>query len=153
MDFIAENRESPFFLYLAHWEPHSPNAREERIRYFAKKLGVYQEDHEFSISREYNPDEYDQLRRLSTEYDRAIYAAMIEQLDISTGRVMAALEKAGLVENTMVIFTSTTAARLGIPPTPPSSGKGNLLRGRDTHAFRRSLAESHQAGFKKRHTD
>lgn len=131
VEFIAANRESPFFLYLAHWEPHAPNvAREERIRYFAEKLGIYREDHEFSISREYNPDEYDRLSRLSEEYDRAIYAAMIEQLDISTGRVMAALEQAGLVENTMVIFTSDNGGTSrNTSNAPLRAGKGTFYEG------------------------
>jgi len=131
VNFIAENRDTPFFLYLSHWEPHSPNvAREERIRYFAEKLGVYQEDHDFSISRDYTPDEYDRLRRLSKDYDRAIYAAMIEQLDISTGRVLAALEKAGLVENTMVIFTSDNGGTSRHTCNLPlRAGKGTFYEG------------------------
>lgn len=131
VDFISANREQPFFLFLSHWEPHSPNvAREERIRHFAEKAGIYQDDHDFTISREYNPREYDHLRRLSGEYDRAIYAAMIEQLDISTGRVLDALEEMQLAENTLVIFTSDNGgASRHTCNYPLRAGKGTFYEG------------------------
>ena len=35
-----------------------------------------------------------------------VYSGMIEALDRSIGRVMDALEKNGLTENTLIIFTS-----------------------------------------------
>ena len=131
IDFIKENQDNPFFLFLAHWEPHGPNvAREERIRYFAEKAGIYRQDHEFSISREYNKQEYAKLRLLSEDYDRAIYAAMIEQLDISTGRVLEALEAASLTDNTMVIFASDNG---GVSRNtcnyPLRAGKGTFYEG------------------------
>lgn len=38
LDFIEENKENPFFLYLSHWEVHTPiKARKERIEYFERK--------------------------------------------------------------------------------------------------------------------
>ena len=40
----------------------------------------------------------------------AAYAAMISDLDGYVGRVMSALEKAGVVDNTLVIFTSDNGA-------------------------------------------
>ncbi len=131
IDFIADNQENPFFLFLSHWEPHSPNvAREERIRHFAEKAGIYQEDHDFTISRDYNRQEYEKLRRLSKDYDRAIYAAMIEQLDISTGRVLDALEEANLVENTLVIFTSDNGGTSRHTCNYPlKAGKGTFYEG------------------------
>lgn len=131
IDFIFDNRETPFFLYLSHWEPHSPNvAREERIRYFAEKAGIYEDDHDFTISLDYDPSEYDKLRRLSKGYDRAIYAAMIEQLDISTGRVLDALEEANLADNTLVIFTSDNGGASRYTCNYPlRAGKGTFYEG------------------------
>lgn len=131
VDFISANREQPFFLYLSHWEPHSPNvAREDRIRHFAEKAGIYQDDHDFTISLDYDRGEYERLRRLSEGYDRAIYAAMIEQLDISTGRILDALEETQLAENTLVIFTSDNG---GVSRQtcnhPLRAGKGTFYEG------------------------
>lgn len=38
LNFIEENKDNPFFLYLSHWEVHTPiKAREERYRIFQKE--------------------------------------------------------------------------------------------------------------------
>ncbi len=108
IDFIHENRDKPFFLYLAHWEPHTPlAARPERIEYFRKKFEKMGAD----------------------EVDPA-YAAMIEQLDISTGRITALLKALGLEHNTMVIFTSDNGGLHRIPNNYPlRANKGSFYEG------------------------
>ncbi len=74
--FIADNKDHPFFLYLAHNNPHVPLvARPELI---AKHKDAF------------NP----------------VYAAMIETLDDAVGRLLAKLDALGLRENTLVVFTS-----------------------------------------------
>jgi len=76
---IEANKNRPFFLYLAHWAPHTP-------------LQATKED-------------YDALAHIDDHIERT-YAAMIRALDRGIGRVLAALEENGLEENTLVIFTS-----------------------------------------------
>jgi uncharacterized sulfatase len=76
---IEANRERPFFLYLAHWAPHTP-LQATRADYEALS---HIEDHTLRV-----------------------YAAMIRALDRGVGRVLAALEENGLSENTLVFFTS-----------------------------------------------
>ena len=76
---VETNRHHPFFLYLAHWAPHTP-LQASRADYEAF---AHIEDHRARV-----------------------YAAMIHALDRSVGRVMAALRDNGLEENTLVIFTS-----------------------------------------------
>jgi len=74
--FIDENRGRPFFLYLAHNNPHVPlRARQELVE---KNRGAF------------NPT----------------YAAMIETLDDSVGRILAKLDALGLGDRTIVVFTS-----------------------------------------------
>ena len=70
----------PFFLYFASLAPHAP--------YQAKKS--------------------DEARYADTIKDptRRTYAAMITSLDDQVGRIVAALEKRGLRENTLIIFSS-----------------------------------------------
>jgi arylsulfatase A len=83
IDFIEKNKEKPFFLYLANWAVHCPFDADPAIinKYLAKER--------------------------SDGYPcNAIYAAMIEQMDKSIGRVMDKLSSAGLSENTIVIFYS-----------------------------------------------
>jgi uncharacterized sulfatase len=87
---IAANRNRPFFLYLAHWGPHTP-------------LQALRAD-------------YDALSGIS-DHRLRVYAAMVRAVDRSVGRVMAALAEHGLAENTLVFFTSDNggANYIGLP--------------------------------------
>ena len=87
---IEANRDRPFFLYLAHYAPHTP-LQAPRERFDATTTGG--------------------------PHRKRVYAAMIESLDRGVGRVMAALEGEGLEENTLVIFTSDNggAGYIGLP--------------------------------------
>ena len=76
---IENNRDRPFFLYLAYWAPHTP-------------LQALRKD-------------YDALAHIADHTER-VYAAMIRALDREVGRVLGALEAQGLADNTVVIFTS-----------------------------------------------
>jgi arylsulfatase A-like enzyme len=87
---IETNRNQPFFLYLAHWAPHSP-------------LQALKSD-------------YDSLPHIENHTER-VYAAMIKALDRGVGQVTDALRDNGLEDNTIVIFTSDNggAHYLGLP--------------------------------------
>ena len=87
---IEQNRHRPFFLYLAHWAPHTP-------------LQALKAD-------------YDALTHIENHRLR-VYAAMIRSLDRSVGRVLAALKAQGLEDNTLVIFSSDNggANYIGLP--------------------------------------
>jgi uncharacterized sulfatase len=87
---IEANRNRPFFLYLAHWAPHTP-------------LQATAED-------------YAALDHIESHRLR-VYAAMIRALDRGVGRVLDALRENGLEENTLVLFTSDNggAHYIGLP--------------------------------------
>ncbi len=87
---IEANRDRPFFLYLAHWAPHTP-------------LQAARKD-------------YEALSHIENHRLR-VYAAMIRSLDRGVGHVLEALERNGLEENTMVLFTSDNggAHYIGLP--------------------------------------
>ena len=55
-------------------------------------------------------------------------AAMIEEMDRSIGRVLDALEKAGVTENTYIIFTSDNGGYISVAHDQLRGKKGNLLR-------------------------
>lgn len=76
---IENNKNRPFFLYLAHWAPHIP-------------LQALQSD-------------YEALPHIDNHVER-VYASMIRALDRGVGQVLDALQANGLEENTLVIFTS-----------------------------------------------
>lgn len=90
VEVIEANKDRPFFLYLAHWAPHTP-------------LQATRED-------------YDALSHIPLHRER-VYAAMIRSLDRGVGRVLEALERNGLEENTLVLFTSDNggAGYIGLP--------------------------------------
>lgn len=108
LEFIEQNKENPFFLYLSHWEVHTPiKAREERIDYFEKKKA-----------------------ELELENVNSTYAAEIEQVDLSVGRVRKKLHELGLDENTMVIFTSDNGGvSAQTSNLPLRAGKGTYYEG------------------------
>ncbi len=90
VEVIRANRHRPFFLYLAHWGPHTP-------------LQATREDYE--AVGDIQP------------HRKRVYAAMIRAVDRSVARVMQALEDAGIADNTIVMFTSDNggASYLGLP--------------------------------------
>ena len=75
-----QGKAKPFFLYFASLAPHAP--------YQAKKA---------------DEDRYAESIKDPT---RRTYAAMITSLDDQVGRIVATLEKQGLRENTLIIFSS-----------------------------------------------
>jgi arylsulfatase A-like enzyme len=81
--FIAEHKDKPFFLNYWAFEVHSPwQAKEKQINKYRAKADA--------ASLQRNP----------------VYAGMVETLDEVVGRLVAALDKAGVLENTVILFTS-----------------------------------------------
>lgn len=102
LEFIDENRDRPFLLYLPFAIPHlSIQVTEESLQEYKGKI----------------PEaEYTHRGYLPHPTPRAGYAAMISHLDRDIGKIMERLDKLGLDENTLVIFTSDngpTYDRLG----------------------------------------
>ncbi len=105
--FIDNNKDRPFFLYLAHNNPH--------VQLVAKQELIDKHKDAF------NP----------------VYAAMIETLDDCVGRVVAKIDALGLAENTIIIFTSDngglhvleTARTPATYNRPFRAGKGFLYEG------------------------
>jgi uncharacterized sulfatase len=87
---IRNNKARPFFLYLAHWGPHTP-------------LQATRADYE--AVGEIRP------------HRKRVYAAMIRAVDRSVSRILDTLEEEGIADNTMVIFTSDNggAGYIGLP--------------------------------------
>ena len=98
--FIMKHRDKPFFLYMAHYAVHTPiQAKADVTEKYKAKTPTNQK----------NPT----------------YAAMVESVDDSTGKILAALDAAGVADRTIVIFTSDNGGLKG--PThnaPLREGKG-----------------------------
>ncbi|HEV3203019.1 MAG TPA: sulfatase [Gemmataceae bacterium] len=112
--FIDKNKDKPFFLYVAHYAVHIPLQAKKDI------LAKYQAE-----------------AKPGDEQNNPIYAAMIESVDQSVGRVMQKLEDLRNADRTVIFFTSDNGG-LSVkegPNTPSTSnaplraGKGYLYEG------------------------
>lgn len=107
IEFIRAHRDQPFFCYVPHSNPHIPLVAQ------AERIKKYRDA--------YHPT----------------YAAMLETLDESVGRVLDVLEELDLSQRTIVIFTSDNGGLhvLEFPGTPPThcgpyrAGKGYVYEG------------------------
>ncbi|MBT8108959.1 MAG: arylsulfatase [Gammaproteobacteria bacterium] len=97
LQFIRSNKDKPFFLYLPFTLPHTElAAREEMVD---KYRGRFDEvEHPAELGRPAVPEA------------KATYAGMVSTLDYDVGRIVRELERLGIAENTLVIFTSDNGA-------------------------------------------
>ncbi len=142
--FIEQNKEGPFFLYLSHFAVHDPiQGRLDLVEKYRQKLAQRRRPAGPQFVLESNPDDLKPLSRetlsdligrpshkdyrvlpgrtvkIKQHQDNIQFAAMVEALDESLGRVMGKLQSLGLEENTIVIFFSDnggmSAANFGNP--------------------------------------
>lgn len=129
--FITENKEKPFFLYLSHYAVHDPiQGRADLVKKYEEKLTKMVKPAGLPYILEGNPDDKNPLTRdelncmietnkfsgfkllpnntvkIKQFQDNVQFAAMVESVDESVGRVMAKLKELGLDKNTIVIFVS-----------------------------------------------
>jgi len=114
VQFIQDNASRPFFLYLPHFAVHVPiQGKPDKVR------------------------KYDAKARADDPQNYGEYAAMVESMDESVGRVMDALEAAGVAGRTMVVFSADNGGVTSLewkkcPVTsnlPLRLGKGHLYEG------------------------
>ena len=104
--FIDKNRNRPFFLYLSHYAVHTPLQAKRRITAKYKK------------------------KPKTKQHKNPTYAAMIESVDQSAGRVMKKLDKLGIADRTVIFFTSDNGGHGKITSAQPLRGnKGNFYEG------------------------
>ncbi len=83
IEFIASNKDQPFFCYVGHHIPHIP-----------------------LVARQELTDKYEAKWKRQPADIHPHYAAMCEAMDESVGLILEALDRLGLAENTMVVFFS-----------------------------------------------
>lgn len=108
--FMEQNSRQPFFIDIAYSAPHWP----------------YQPPDKPSTARDNGRHVSPFDEPTST---RAEYAAMIERVDQGVGRILAALDKAGLRQNTIVIFTNDNGGEWLSRNAPLFHLKGSLWEG------------------------
>ena len=129
--FIEQNVGKPFFLNFWHFAPHTPiQARQDKVEKYRKKataLGL-------NPTNNAAKPEHQSLSR--EQQDNPNYAAMVESLDESVGRILDTLKRLNLEQNTIVIFFSDNGGlSTGPGPNAPTSvrplrgGKGWVYEG------------------------
>jgi arylsulfatase A-like enzyme len=108
LKFIEDNRKGPFFLYLSHWDVHSPiRARKAVVDKYKQKLATLPDGQR----KNFNPT----------------YAGMIEAVDTSVGRVVAKVDELGIAEKTLIVFISDNGGTRQSQLAPLRGMKGSLF--------------------------
>ena len=130
--YIESNADKPFFTILSHYSVHTPiqtiKADSEKYRKRLDEIGIATE-----IKTRPEKNAITRITQNNPEY-----AAMIESVDRSVGRVMQKLDELDLLKKTIIIFTSdngglsTLQRNLRSGPAsclPLRAGKGWLYEG------------------------
>lgn len=99
-----QDEEAPFFMYLSYNAPHSP------LQHPPAETGLVNEE---------------------GANDRSVYSEMMIHLDQGIAKVVEALESKGILDNTIVVFSSDNggSTRLGANNDPFRGQKGSTLEG------------------------
>lgn len=108
VDYLRRPHAKPFLMWLAFYYVHDP----------------------FHSRAAWLVDDYGRRLPPTASQQRRHYAAMVETLDRQVGRVLDALDAAGLTDNTLVIFTSDNGGHPQVSANGPLRGsKWNLYQG------------------------
>lgn len=107
LEFLQNNKDNPFFLYVTHNTIHSPIlAKKKLVEKYKNKPGA------------------------NLPQNNPIVAAMIEDLDKSVGKLLAKLDELKIADNTIVVFFGDNGGlEKSAKQTPLRSGKANLYEG------------------------
>jgi arylsulfatase A-like enzyme len=123
LKFMSDTRNQPFLLYLAHHAVHTPiQAKSELVTKYKTKAARLPPP----TGPEFLPERNRQARQIQNQ---PVYAAMVQSLDESVGRLMRKLAELGIEEKTVVVFTSDNgglSTSEGAPTSnvPLRAGKG-----------------------------
>jgi arylsulfatase A-like enzyme len=123
LKFIDSTAGKPFLLYLSHYAVHNPQqAKAELVAKYQAKAARLPP----SSGPEFLPEGKQQARQ---NQNQPVYAAMVQSLDESVGRIMQKLTELGIDGKTVVVFTSDNGGLSTAETTPTSNlplraGKG-----------------------------
>jgi arylsulfatase A-like enzyme len=125
--FITDSKDAPFLAYLSFYSVHTPlNTRKDlEQKYLAKKKTMEIDTPIFGTEGR---------RKVRLVQDHAVYAGMVEAMDLAIGKVMDALRANGLDDNTIVMFMSDNGGLSTSEGSPTSNlplraGKGWMYEG------------------------
>jgi len=102
--YIENSGDEPFFLYVPWQAPHNPMQAPD-------------------------DDPNAKILPMTPEVRRVKYIKIVENMDTQTGRIMDAIKRKGIDENTLVIFTSDNGGQKASRNLPLKGGKQDLDEG------------------------
>lgn len=124
--FIAANRDRPFLVYLPFYDVHTPlMARADLKKKYEEKRT------RLGLTDKFGREEPRDVRLTQAH---AVYAGMVEAMDLAVGQILTQLDALGLRENTIVVFTSDNGGLSTSEGSPTSNlplraGKGWMYEG------------------------
>lgn len=111
VEFIQRHKEEPFFLYLSHYAVHTKlEGKEDLVSRFEKKPHAG----EGNTAPRNNPH----------------LAAQLKSIDEGVGMIMQKLDKLGLADDTLLVFTSDNGGESRVTTNAPlRAGKSTLYEG------------------------
>lgn len=123
LDFIVDNKNRPFFLFVPTVLPHAELS--------GPKDSLYQRyEHKFEETP-YIGNHY-----ASADKPRAMYASMVARMDEHVGQILQKLDELGIAENTIIMFASDNGAHKEGGADPDFFNSSGDLKG-----IKRSLYE------------
>lgn len=130
---IGEFKDEPFLCYLAYYTVHTPlQAPKKLVEKYRRKAESLAGKPEFADEEQVWPGA--KARKVRILQKHATYAAMIESMDASIGRIIDRLKELGLYDNTVICFMSDNGGLSTSEGSPTSNlplrgGKGWLYEG------------------------
>jgi arylsulfatase A-like enzyme len=117
IEFIEKNRDQPFFLYLAFFGPHAPYSYQPdkyREFYTDSKFSCMPDDpiHPWHV-RKMNGNPFFALADFNNRNSKWGYSALVSGVDANVARVVECLERLGLREDTLIVFTADQGHNCG----------------------------------------
>lgn len=126
-NFIQEHQDTNFFAFLSFYAVHGPiqTTREKWLKYQQKAADIGIAETGFEMGH------FLPIRQVQ---DNPVYAGLVETMDDAVGLVLDKLEALGLVENTIIIFTSDNGGvaagdAFATSNQPLRAGKGYQFEG------------------------
>ena len=128
--YIRErDTEKPFFIYMPFIAPHTPLDAPEDLK---AKYADMEDDRGKSRSKMADNTRF-MAKVTRRESARPMYAAVVDGMDQSIGRVLDTLDAEGLTDNTIVLFFSDNGGAVyaigGADNAPLRGGKGDTFEG------------------------
>ena len=119
VNFIKENRDVPFFLMFTPYSPHQPYMAADRHKDLFKTYDTfspYTPPNYFEADIRDKPAWLNSYEPQTEDYIEKVYQRMLRSLmgvDDAVAGIIAALEKEGIRDNTIIIFMSDNGLALG----------------------------------------